>query len=61
MARKTVVGAAMVYGAGVGCMYRGTRSYGVLSRPVCAFLAVGWPGIVAGVAIAYVIQKIGDR
>lgn len=59
--RQIAVAAGIVYGAGVVAGYRVTGLNGVLTRPVRAVMAAGWPGIVAGVGIAYLIQVIGDR
>lgn len=59
--RQMAVSAATVYGVGVVAGYRVTGLNGVLSRPVRAVMAAGWPGIVAGVGIALIIQVIGDK
>lgn len=60
MSRKTAVAAATVYGAGVVWVWRRLGAYGVLSRPVLAFMAAGWPGIAAGVAVTYGVHVVRE-
>lgn len=62
MKHKTAVGAATVYGVGAVWTWWRLGAYGVLSRPVLAVMAVGWPGIAAGVAVTYGYHVVkGER
>jgi hypothetical protein len=60
--RKTAAGATVVYVAGAAWVWRRLGRYGVLSRPVLAVMAAGWPGIAAGVAVTYGVHVVrGER
>lgn len=49
-------GAIVTHAVGAVWVWRRLGAYGVLTRPVLAFMAVGWPGIAAGVAVTYVVH-----
>ena len=60
--RVVTVGAAVTYAVGAVWVWRRLGRYGVLSRPVLAFMAAGWPGIAAGVGVTFVVHAItSDR
>jgi hypothetical protein len=54
-------GAIVTYAAGAVWVWRRLGSYGVLSRPVLAFMAAGWPGIATGVAVTYAVHVVKGR
>jgi hypothetical protein len=60
--RLTVATAGLTaYAVGVVWVWRRLGSYGVLSRPVLGFMAVGWPGIAAGVGVTYAVQAVANN
>jgi len=59
--RRQIALATMVgYGVGVVTVYRVTGRYAALRPAARTFLAVGWPGIVAGVGLAYLAHVIRE-
>jgi hypothetical protein len=58
--RIAAAGAVVTYVGGVVWVYRRLGSYGVLTRPVLGFMAAGWPGIAAGIAVTYVVHTVRE-
>jgi hypothetical protein len=60
MGRTTAAAGLTVYAAGAVWVWRRLGAYGVLTRPVLGFMAAGWPGIAAGVAVTYVVHTVRE-
>lgn len=56
--RGAAAGAIVTYVGGAVWVWCRLGRYGVLSRPVLGFMAAGWPGIAAGVAVAYAVDVV---